>query len=84
MARPMTGYVKCTQRGEYGSVNRPSAAAQDRVVMRRRPSCETAPNRDPAPVPVTTLIRRESAEHGVPIGADRDPTKTLIMGIKST
>jgi hypothetical protein len=36
--RPMTGYVKCTQRGEYGSVNRPSAAAQDRVVMRRRPS----------------------------------------------
>jgi hypothetical protein len=47
--------------------------------------CESAAKRDPAPAPVTTLIRRrESAEHGVPIGADRDPTKTLSIGIEST
>jgi hypothetical protein len=51
----------------------------------RTPQCEPAQNRDPDPARVTDLIRRQkSAERRVQIGADRDPSKTLNIGIEST
>ena len=46
--------------------------------------CESAPNRTPAPKPYKALISLiEFVRGGVPIGADRDPGKAPISGVKS-